>query len=404
VPIVSDTVPGRGARTGLLAAAIGVPVLGLGIATVGILPLLGATPTSVSESGVPGPVGVTAFASLDVSVQNWVDFEEDEVWVVPVSADWASFPTARASSFTNCTDAQRAWLNAQGYFQTDYSVFTFANTASEGAHLSIYDVRLEGESEPIGASLEVHCRSLGGGTGGAELVYSSLGTASDAAAVVEGVDEIPGADVHYVVGEQVAFNLRPGDHAQLALDWLYPDPGLGFRGAVVASITSGEQEARVAITGNSETVSLATATMSASRIDVNQGVLFCIDGGDVEFASVVSQLATGCDSTSAMVGRWMGDVEGDLRPYSVQVAITEQGGRLSALAEYPEIPCTTTWSETARTDTSVQFLESVSPGSRCYDQVAVAIELVDEGFGGIMLRYSALSGGYRLSSSLYPAL
>lgn len=402
VPRVSMTSPRRGARVAILSTAIGVPVIGLGIAAVGIVPLLTASPTEVSDTASEGPLGVAAFESLSVETVNRVGFEQDNVWVVPVDADWSSFPTTSTSPYGSCTVEQLAWLNVQGEELISSSEFGFSNTANEGSSLSIYDIRLEGQVGASAPSIEVHCRSRGGGMGGVEMVVSTLGTASDLAAVVQGVEGIEGADVHYVIGEQVAFNLRPGDQARLSLGWSGPDPGQTFRGAVMASITSGNQEARVALpTSDGEGLVLATASITGSRIDINEGMPFCYDGGDEAFADILDQFPGGCDATPALVGTWSGQVEGDRHPYSLEVTIGEQNGILTAVADYPEIPCTATWVQTARRSTSVQFLERVGTEYACYDQVPVMIEMVDRGVSGITLNYSAPSGGYQLSAELW---
>jgi hypothetical protein len=392
-------------RVVTVSALVGVPVAGLAIAAVSLLPMLTATSTSVSDTASAGPLGVTAFESLSVGATNRVVME-DEVWVIPVTADWASFPTAPANpgQWLACTDAQHEWLETNGDLAVPATEFGLANTATSGANLSIFDLRLEGQVAPSEPSLEVHCRSLGGGMGGAELVISLLGVMSDAPAVVEAVEGIEGADVSYTVGEQVAFNLRPGDQAALWMHWESPQPGETFRGNLMASISSGDRDARVALpnaSGEPEFV-LPTPTITGSRIDVNQGALFCVDGGDATtaFASIIDRLPNECSPATGMVGAWHGDVEGDRNPYSLSVTITESGGLLTAAATYPEIPCTATWQETSRTTTEVFLTETVDPGSRCFDQVPVTLRLVDGSVGGTELHFSALSGGYALTAVL----
>ena len=394
-----------GRRVGAISALVGVPVIGLVIAAVGLVPMLTSTPTSVSDTASGGPLGVTAFESLSVSAVNRVVLQ-DEVWIVPVAADWASFPTALATAdeWIACTSAQHDWLELNGDLNVPATEFGLANTATSGANLSIFDIRIEGNVAPSEPSLEVRCRSLGGGMGGAELVISLLGVASAAPAVVEAVEAIEGADVSYTIGEQVAFNLRPGDQAALWMHWDGPPPGETFRGNLMASISSGDQDARVAMPNGSGELEfvLPTPTITGSRIDVNQGALFCIDGGDAPeaFATIVDSLPNGCSPATGMVGAWHGDVEGDRNPYSLSVTISESGGLLTAVAEYPEIPCTATWQETSRTATEVFLTETVDPGSRCFDQVPVTLKLVDAGVSGTALHFSALSGGYALTAVL----
>ncbi len=383
-------------RIAMIAGGIGVPVAGLAVAAVSILPMI--TQTSTTIEGLAVTSETTHFVG------------NGSRWVVPADIDWSSFPQMPPQAFeddTSCTEDQLSWLAAHGTENQGPIEYGFINSATAGANLSIYDIRLEGSLTEAVPSVAVDCVNTVG-FGGVQMVIAELEAGTEASAVVSPeTDSIEGSDVTFTPGDQVVFNLRPGDSSTLLLELGPSRAGFDFRGSVMASFSSGDKTTRMALsTPMGHEFSIAAPSIPDAQIIVEGGVMSCLIGGwtgdrstarHCDATEVMRRLVDGWDSvdSNGIVGTWSGAVLGDRHPYSVTVTIAEDRDGYSAIAAYPELPCSATWRETGRSAGGATFLEKVTSG-RCFDDVPVTITVSSDG----TLGYSALSGGLTITSTL----
>ncbi len=387
-------------RATAISVAVAVPVVGLVIAAVGLVPQLTATTTTTDG------LSVTAHDGISMN---------DTTWVVPVDAPWSDFPLFSSEDFTiGCSPEQLGWLSSNAVLVPEPIRFEFANRADAGQSLSIHSIHLAGKESDPEPSIRLRCAENGGGQGGVPMVVSGLQAGSEAPAVVgPDQEDIPGSDVVYTPGEIVTFNLRPGDTSQLFLALDAAADLRTFTGAVVATVSSGDNVRNVELPlPHGDELVIPVETLKGDLIEVNYGMAMC--GWADEKGRLISSSGVRCSVTDivrrlegdwdsnrsgqiSLSGNWSGDVVGDSHPYSINVTILEDGNVASATATYPEIPCAATWTLTSRSDSAVTFTERVSQEYVCYDNVPITIKFNPDG----SLQYSALSGGAVITATLF---
>lgn len=176
-------------RTWAIVSAI-VGILGTVTGVIGVWPLIFRDATTLDSLTIEVESAESPFSSM---------------FAVPATAPWESFPTS--SSF--CDPAQRSWLETHGVLLERRFLVSVANTAQEGAMLSLKDFRGSGDvaSTPP-THIAVVCDETGGGESG---IRSAL------------VDPASGRTAVYVQPDPtlpdnpLVFNLAPGENGQFAL-------------------------------------------------------------------------------------------------------------------------------------------------------------------------------------------
>ncbi|WP_395639702.1 hypothetical protein [Pseudolysinimonas sp.] len=159
----------------------------------------------------------TTLDSLVVSVES-VESDFAPTFAVPLTAAWAQFPVSASA----CDAAQLAWLDSNGTVLEERFLVSVANSAKEGAMMSLKDFRGDGEVVPAPPeTVAVTCDQTGGGT--SNLRAASLDPASGRTAVYVQPDPT-------LPDNPLVFNLAPGENGQFAITLR---SSADFRGSIV---------------------------------------------------------------------------------------------------------------------------------------------------------------------------
>lgn len=161
---------------------------------------------------VTGVIGVwplifrdaTTLDSLEISVES-ADSDLAPVFAVPVGAAWETFPT----SASVCDAQQLAWLEQNGTRLAERYLVSVANSAHEGAMMSLKDFHGVGE---VVAGPPTHVAVLCDqtGAGASNIRAAALDPGSGGNAVFQQPDpSLP--------DNPLVFNLAPGENGQFAL-------------------------------------------------------------------------------------------------------------------------------------------------------------------------------------------
>jgi hypothetical protein len=238
----------------LASAAIGI--IGAVTGVVGVVPLLFRDATTLD--------------SLTVSAAT-AESELAPVFAVPVTADWAAFPTSDAA----CDAAQLAWLQAEGTALTQRYLISVANVAAEGAMLSLKDFRGSGEAAAVPVShIAVICDRTGAGESGIRTALLDPATGRTAVYVQPNPD---------LPDNPLVFNLAPGENGQFAL---LVRSSADFSGRLVFTAALGAQTREVELPIDGGDI-IGTG---ATRFTVVDGRLACVGDAPCVPQDVVAAL------------------------------------------------------------------------------------------------------------------
>lgn len=196
------------------------------------------------------------------------------IWNVPVDAPFASFPAEGWTVADGCGADQLAWLEEHAGRDkvAGWNLGVFVrNTATDGASMSIDNVRLEGEWTPGAPTVALQC---GPGVGGDPVQFGLLQRSGAPATWGEDpyLEYGEGAAVGAVEGTPLTLNLAPGELGILEL--LIPAVDESFEGRLVADMLTPEEQ--LVILG--EEVRIAPQRVRGLALDLGNfdGVLTCI--------------------------------------------------------------------------------------------------------------------------------
>lgn len=76
-------------------------------------------------------------------------------------------------------------------------------------------------------------------------------------------------------------------------------------------------------------------------------------------------------ATAELSGKWSGSVYGAQSGYDLVLDLSDTDSTISGTAEYPQLKCGGTWTETGRDEYEIRFDESITSGGRCVKEVKV---------------------------------
>ena len=118
--------------------------------------------------------------------------------------------------------------------------------------------------------------------------------------------------------------------------------------------------------------------------------------------------------TVTFAGRWQGTVDYPVLPgdpqfqYDLVATIADDGMTASAIVDYPTLLCTATWTQTARSGSTVTFLEKIDPPFNpldCVDDGVITVTLSGAPLGSTLdwaYAYSTGPGPFDQDAVLYP--
>jgi hypothetical protein len=176
-------------QTWAIASAI-VAVVGAVTGVIGVWPLIFRDATTLD--------------SLVVSVEA-ADSPLAPVYAIPLDADWSSFP----ASSSVCDAGQLAWLDANGEVLAERFLVSVANSADEGALLSLKEFRGVGDVVPGPPThAAVICDQTGAGASNLRSAAIDPG-AGTLAAYQQNDPSLP--------DNPLVFTLAPGENGQFVL-------------------------------------------------------------------------------------------------------------------------------------------------------------------------------------------
>jgi len=169
-------------------------------------------------------------------------------FAVPVTADFASFPTGGAGA---CDSKQQAWLESQGIpIHTTYLI-DLHNVASDGPMLALNDFRGTGESSSETPLVKVLCDPTGGSPDNLQAARLMV---SDETQVAYFDKSAYGQSGEGIPDSPVVWNLAPGETGQIVLVLF---PTAGFTGTLGLTAVSGtEQKPFIIPVGKSDEISV----------------------------------------------------------------------------------------------------------------------------------------------------
>lgn len=192
-------------------------------------------------------------------------------WALPLTTDFSSFPVAEDEI---CTAEQRDWLESAGTPVVTRLLVEMRNTASDGPMLALKDFRVVGErAAGAEAAILVECDSAPASVTqvqAAEIDASSEANIAVYSAAAYGVSQPGMPDI------PLTWNLAPGETGQQVFGIV---TSLGYEGALVATLISGEQSQTVTL--GEELGALASPPLlERGRIFLRAaGSLHCLEQG-----------------------------------------------------------------------------------------------------------------------------
>ncbi|MFZ1382982.1 MAG: hypothetical protein WAS54_09400 [Scrofimicrobium sp.] len=259
-------------RTGALIAAIGtvVTVTVLGVTGYNYISNRPSSVETLVVREVRTEVEQSEEATLPDEPTEEVAAEEDEqlrivgeqkqsqsmedqlAWQVPVTAPLSTFPTDlvanEGGTFDGCSEAQLAWLREYGT-QGSYlggsdigAAFSLlvSNEASEGAALSLGNIRFDGSEIPADPVVSFHCPSGGRGDGLIQRII--VGVDGQPAVFGEGLSAYQGQEA-FPPGAPATINVKPGEILPVViLRDASVDVSRQYEGKLLAEVLDGSGE------------------------------------------------------------------------------------------------------------------------------------------------------------------
>lgn len=242
-------------QTWAIASAI-VAVVGAVTGVIGVWPLIFRDATTLD--------------SLEVSVEP-ADSPLAPVYAIPVDVDWSTFPT----SSSVCDADQLRWLTANGEVLAERFLVSVANSAKEGALLSLKEFHGVGEVVPGPPThIAVVCDQTGAGASNLRSARIDPGSGS-LAAYQQNDPSLP--------DDPLVFTLAPGENGQFVL---FVRSSAAFTGHLAFLAALGTDTRQVELpTGQLELPALAPVAFV-----VRDGLLAC-EIPDCDAATVIAGLS-----------------------------------------------------------------------------------------------------------------
>jgi hypothetical protein len=214
------------------------------------------------------PIFTKDQSRVDSLVVTATKFRPTEVMSFAVEpANLAAFP---AGIDDVCSPEQLAWLGEHGEpVQASYTV-EIRNVASEGAMLSVSDIRGNGEAGAASDAVLVECNTTGF-AGNGKAARLSL----DSSVVAYFDNSIPGTDTEGFPDSPVVYNLAPGEVGQFTVRL---ESRSRFTGSISMTVTSGRERVAVPVTFDDGTTSVdypGTNSPGGAYLTLRAGALVC---------------------------------------------------------------------------------------------------------------------------------